>query len=249
LTKEAAENKQSTADRPAIIDAGPSYLVLYKPHNMHTAPLETGEGHNLLEWASLRFPEILLIHGKKPVEGGLLHRLDFETEGLVLVARTEEAFQSFSAQQEAGLFLKEYEALSTRRRHCLSGFPPPPIPFELLCEQAKHLSANSSPLVIIESGFRAYGPGRKSVRPVPDAGKNYTSQLVSIKDEGAALRFRIRLQKGFRHQIRCHLAWIGFPILNDSRYGGLSDGGALALKAVSIQFADPRSGAIKEYCI
>jgi 23S rRNA pseudouridine1911/1915/1917 synthase len=53
---------------------------------------------------------------------------------------------------------------------------------------------------------------------------------------------RARILRGFRHQIRCHLAWLGFPILHDSLYGGAGEG-VLALRACSLSFDDPLDGA------
>ncbi|MDR3301028.1 MAG: RNA pseudouridine synthase [Spirochaetaceae bacterium] len=227
-----------------IVAQAPDYLVLYKPHAMHTVPLKAGEGGTLLEEAASRFPEIALVHGKKNIEGGILHRLDFETEGLVLAARNEAAFQSLSRQQAEGLFVKEYDAVSSKQTLKPAGFPPfaaslPPAPFT------------------IESAFRAYGPGRRAVRPVSEekskktgAGKKYKTEVLSMSEgegEGAEKKFHIRLTRGFRHQVRCHLAWLGFPIVNDPLYGGANIGGALALKAAYIQFFDPFSGEAREY--
>ena len=111
----------------------------------------------------------------------------------------------------------------------------------------------------IESAFRPYGPGRKEVRPVlsnisknENQGELYVTEILEnqpVSDTGI-LSFRLRISKGFRHQIRCHLAWLGAPILNDSLYGGPSSGkGLLALRAASITFTDPSSGKVRSYSI
>jgi 23S rRNA pseudouridine1911/1915/1917 synthase len=64
------------------------------------------------------------------------------------------------------------------------------------------------------------------------------------------MHFKLRIWKGFRHQIRAHLAWFGMPILNDKLYGGVSFGnGLLALRAYSISFTDPSSGEELSYSI
>ena len=56
--------------------------------------------------------------------------------------------------------------------------------------------------------------------------------------------------KGFRHQIRSHLTWLGMSILNDDLYGGERRGkGFLALRASSITFNDPSSGEELSYSI
>jgi 23S rRNA pseudouridine1911/1915/1917 synthase len=60
--------------------------------------------------------------------------------------------------------------------------------------------------------------------------------------------FRLRISRGFRHQIRCHLAWLGYAILNDKIYGGKRlPEGTLALRAQKISFYDPESNAPRSY--
>ena len=66
--------------------------------------------------------------------------------------------------------------------------------------------------------------------------------MECISMPGDFYLFKIKITKGFRHQIRSHLAWIGMPIINDELYGGIHHGkGILALRASSISFNDPAS--------
>jgi hypothetical protein len=122
---------------------------------------------------------------------------------------------------------------------------------------------NNLPLVI-ESYFRPYGPGRKLVRPVIDAEKKhkeiakdkggfYRTEIINIDDNV----FTVQIKRGFRHQIRCHLCWIGFPIHNDPLYSfeeiNLSECGlvqkTLTLRAHALFFIDPATGNPREYGI
>ena len=222
---------------PYIAEDTPAYLVVYKPPRLHSVPLKDKRGENLLDWCAKLFPEVLSVRGKNPWEGGVLHRLDFETHGLVLIAKTQSAFDGFSEQQEKGLFVKTYRALTLPADLKLRGFPPPPVIQDVPC--------------VIESAFRPFGEGRKSVRPVLlssvkkntenkkncalDRGEPYITEITEQCKVNAYTCFTIRLKRGFRHQIRCHLAWLGFPILNDPLYGGAAsvDFPYLALSAVS----------------
>jgi 23S rRNA pseudouridine1911/1915/1917 synthase len=237
-----------------IIGETASYAAVYKPPFMHTAPLREGEGGTLVEWFGVLFPPALEIAGRKKIEGGLLHRLDFETDGLVLVAKNQRAFDALMVQQEEGRFVKEYGAVVFPRKECPPGFPPPPVFGDR-----------------IESLFRPYGKGRKAVRPVmagregvngeKTAGERlYTTEIIGRADLGGLHYVRLRIRKGFRHQIRCHLAWTGTPILNDTLYGpGYAAGGivekpgavparrGLALRCEALFFADPVSGGEREY--
>jgi len=238
---------------PQIIAETPSYLVLYKPPRMHTAPLRSGvnlnpgENNTLLAWAALHFPEVDKIKGRKDIEGGLIHRLDYETQGLVLCARTEKTLNVLLKQQEAGSIIKEYEAVSGTEEIKLPGFPPFP-----------NIKQNEQSTVI-ESAFRPYGKGQKAVRPLIEGNSNFSSNFSSYFKSGKVYQteifsrtetegccfFRLRIRKGFRHQIRCHLAWISHPILNDPLYGIYEESpaaGFMALRAYSIAFTDPDTG-------
>ena len=239
---------------PFLVERTQSYMVVYKPPGMHCAPLDRKEGGTLLDWCAQDFPEVKNLRGRKEVEGGLLHRLDRDTEGLVLVARTQGALDFFQTQQERGLLVKEYRAGCTKTvpGAGLEGFPLPP-----------GLRDFKAPFAI-ESAFRPYGVGRRSVRPVsPDRGAlskykkesawdgqaPYKTEVLELREEsGNCYTLRLRLLRGFRHQIRCHLSWIGFPILSDPLYGGQTYGpGKLALRADFLSFADPETGEPREY--
>ena len=223
---------------PRIVTETPSYLIAYKPPRMHTAPLQPGEENNLLAWIALRFPEVLRIKGRKDIEGGLIHRLDYETQGLVLCARTKDAMKILLAQQEKGEIGKEYEAVCCKKNNALlPGFPPLPAGFEM--QKCIPGCVSECESTIIESAFRPYGKGRKAVRPLLTGnakhkmGELYRTEILSCTEMGGKCFFKICIRKGFRHQIRCHLAWIGRPILNDSLYSS-GDSGFLALRATGI---------------
>jgi 23S rRNA pseudouridine1911/1915/1917 synthase len=238
---------------PFVTAETTDYLVVYKPARIHSAPLNgkpSGRGlpeNTLLDWCALRYPELPALKGRKAGEGGLLHRLDYETQGLVLFARNQFALDALLKQQEEGFFVKEYGAFSGGRKGPgpeLPGFPP----FGSL--------RRWEPPFFIKSAFRPYGPGRKSVRPVVPVktpvqaaviNRVYETGLFSLERRGDFYYLQARIKRGFRHQVRCHLAWLGFPLLNDGLYGGSVLSGALALKAQGISFLDPRSGEKRDY--
>jgi 23S rRNA pseudouridine1911/1915/1917 synthase len=255
--------------KPYILDETADYAVIYKPPRMHTAPLRPDEPGTLLNWYAALFPPILNILGRRPLEGGVLHRLDYATHGLVLFAKTQSAMDILRTQQEGGLFLKEYGALSAANVSGtkLPGFPP--------------INTILNPINnTIESAFRPYGQGRKGVRPVIishdgdpekkrdiglDRGYPYKTEILERIALGEYLYFSLRIIRGFRHQIRCHLAWIGYPILNDWLYGGFCPDGPpagggppedpslfrpdLALRAQGLFFYDPASQEPRGYSI
>jgi len=229
--------------------------VVFKPPRMHSAPLQKGEGNTLLDWYAAIYPPVMDISGRKAGEGGLLHRLDFETNGLALFAKNQKSLDCVLTQQKTGNFIKEYSAICQKAGVPLPSFPPPP--FDISSMQAGFFKAG----ITIESFFRPFGPGRKQVRPVTDAdnkpnrhaiakdhGGCYRTEIVNVSNNGYYV-FTIRLKSGFRHQIRCHLAWIGCPVVNDPLYGEQPVNGFLALRSHGLIFTDPENGQQREYRI
>ncbi|MDR0784351.1 MAG: RNA pseudouridine synthase [Treponema sp.] len=213
---------------PYIFAETPSYAALYKPPRFHSVPLKRDDAsaRTLLDWYANIFPPILEVQGRNPWEGGIVHRLDYETKGLVLAAKTQAFFDHILVQQEKGLFIKEYRSIT--KGASMDRFP-----------------------AVIESAFRPFGPGGRMVKPVLtpfpknkdvclDRGRYYCTEIIESTDRGdGTVCFRLRVKRGFRHQIRCHLAWIGFPIVHDSLYGASPyQQGDLALVAEALSFFD-----------
>jgi len=239
---------------PQVLEEEKDFLIVYKPPRMHSAP-QASSAESLFTWCVRIFPEVGELSGRNKGEGGLLHRLDYETHGLMLLARSKLGMEALLEQQAQGKILKEYSALTVESGIAMPGFP----------KEKPELQPGNA--VEITSAFRPYGPGRKAVRPVlfGDAKNNrprklYITEVLESKltstfgsmagGFGNCLSLRLRISRGFRHQIRCHLAWLGMPILNDALYGGIGFGNAwLALRACSLAFADPSTGEKRGYSI
>ncbi|WP_407426842.1 pseudouridine synthase [Treponema sp.] len=198
-------------------DENSPFLIVEKPAGIATAPLKEGD-ESILTQAILKFPQIKNVHGRKEVEYGLVHRIDTETEGLVLIATTQKAFDFFIKIQKEGLFEKWYQAKFTKVQNIsdfLEGFPP-------VSENTKTISSGSS--FSIESCFRSFGKNGCEVRPVTQnagraalkkAGQKIYRTEVFIENEDTAV---CHIKEGYRHQVRCHLSWAGLPIKGDCIY-------------------------------
>ncbi len=218
-------------DTTRLVFEGPDTLVYWKESGIPTVPLKnTIDGRTLLSIAAAAYPEIRCCSGPNPWEGGVVHRLDNPTKGLVLIARTQKAYDALMQQQKKDMIVKEYIAQTSSHRAIDEGFEAFPLfPIE------------EGP-VAITSYFRAFGKGSKSVRPVWSnqrhrKGKVYTTEVVP-EDDGV---FRCTITRGFRHQIRAHLAWSGHPIIGDTQYGGV-ESDDFGLEAISISYIEPCSG-------
>lgn len=241
---------------PRVLVAEKHFLLVYKPPRMHSAPLSESKGANILDYCVKNHPEVLSFPGRKSGEGGLLHRLDYETQGLMLIARTKPGMESLLQQQNDGEIKKEYSALTAASKNILPGFPvqKPPVPLNFFDGKDEFFEPFR-----LTCAFRPYGQGGKTVRPVfPESGQGENPEKKCMKQYFTEIlgrrflsfgftSFRLRIVSGFRHQIRSQMAWLGMPILNDKQYGAVSYGmGLLGLRACSLAFYDPASG--EELC-
>ncbi len=209
-------------DKISFIYSDDDILIIHKKSGIPSAPIKSTENNNALFYVSQKFPQVLEVKNSyKEIEGGLLHRIDTETEGLLLFALNDISWQNLYNQQKENLFVKEYTAFCTKdleNAKNLSGFPE--YIFESLSENKKN--------VLITSKFRNYGPERKQVRPVLEnektfaqkkaSNKLYSTEILQVKKLESCYKINCKITAGFRHQVRCHLAWAGFPIINDKIY-------------------------------
>ena len=212
-----------------IVHSTDDFVVAAKKAGIHSAPLKVDETDSALAFVAQDFPQVLTVQGKKEVEGGLIHRIDYDTAGLLLFALNQDFYNHMMACQDEGLFKKGYRAYCQYQENCtelLGGFPPPPnlLGFHGTC------SADFT----VESGFRPYGPGRKQVRPVTEQSSKFSQRKVGGSKLGSSPMYSTELSitkiheksfvveasitKGYRHQVRCHLAWCNLPITRDPLY-------------------------------
>jgi 23S rRNA pseudouridine1911/1915/1917 synthase len=221
-------------------------IVVDKPAGMHTAPLALDETGTLIDLVIRSYPEVAALPGIKPVEPGLVHRLDRDTSGLVVIARTVDAFEALRRSFASGGARKHYVAACA-------------------CADAgadNGMNAGADPgavgerLLRIESRFAPYGRGRRTVRPVL-AGEKSRKLLDSASTESYLTEARVTARangramlaasilRGFRHQVRAHLAFLGFLILGDPLYGAAVPAGfaeRMYLHAVRISMSHPSTG-------
>ena len=237
------------------------FVVLSKPSGLPSAPLAANDASALTECGRL-FPEVLNVCGKKQVEGGLLHRIDTATAGLLLVAQSQQFYDHIIAAQERGLFIKGYRAecdIDDGNAAALGGFPP-------LAEQVQAAASTLSGLEL-SSYFRPFGKGKKEVRPVLQSSnaaalkklgskKMYSTKIVAARFlEGGSVRAECKIAQGYRHQVRCHLAWLGLPVRGDRLYNracrteGAAPCGQMLFSAVSLEFPDLFSDKIFSFSL
>ena len=210
-----------------ILFEDPALLVVNKPGGLPCHPLRPGERGTLMNAIVAQFPETADI-GEKPIEGGLVHRLDNGTSGALMIARTADGFATMRRAIRSGAIKRKYLALvSGNLKTSLN-----------LSKPIAHHPKNPRRMVVVseEAGIAKLGarPALTRVEPMRRVG-DFT--LVAVLPS-----------TGMRHQIRIHLADAGYPIVGDELYGGAPadlGAGRFWLHLAEIEFESPASGATK----
>jgi 23S rRNA pseudouridine1911/1915/1917 synthase len=191
-------------------------VAVDKPAGMPSHPLQPGETGTAANALVARFPEVAQA-AEEVREGGLVHRLDIETYGVLLAARDRETWEALRALFRQRAVDKRYWAL-------VSG----PI-----ADQGA-----------IELPLRHKGETR--VEPALDggeAGREALSEFRVLARQGELSLVEVRILTGVLHQVRAHLAAIGAPVVGDTLYGGrpLAGLGRFFLHARSLGLVHPKS--------
>jgi len=182
-----------------IVQQTNEWLIVDKPAGMPGHPLSLFDENTVTHWAFSRFPEI---PGHFPASQPTLtpHRLDTGTSGLLVVARSPAAYAEWRGYFSAKLVEKEYvawcwghpdwqdRAIDLPLGHCR--------------EDARVMTTDSTRL-------------REGARLLTAASQCRVE--ATFADIGIT-RIRVRCHTGVMHQVRAHLAAIGFPLVGDDRY-------------------------------
>lgn len=193
-------------EAPRLLHIDPHLLVWMKPAGLHTVPAKPpGPQDCLVSRANAAYPGALLVH-----------RLDRDTSGIVLMARTKLAQRHLGWQFERRQTEKTYIARVAGIVRDDEGTVDRP----LLCDW----------------------PNRPRQMVHPD-GRPSTTRWRVIAREANATRLELTPLTGRSHQLRVHCLELGHPILGDTLYGDPESAPRLQLHAHRIAFRHPDGGA------
>ena len=197
-------------------------LVLDKAAGMVVHPGAGNQKHTLVNALLHHCRELSGIGGKE--RPGIVHRLDKETSGCLVVAKNDAAHRELSKQFAARTVQKIYLALVTGRLKKSSGRIDAPIVRHPIHRQRMSVARESH--------------GRPAVTEYKVVRAGAKTSLVECT-----------LQSGRTHQIRVHLHHLGHPVLGDKLYGPQLSKGFLRqmLHAWRLGFAHPRTGERKSF--
>ncbi|MBR5684416.1 MAG: RluA family pseudouridine synthase [Ruminococcus sp.] len=156
------------------------------------------------------------------IRPGIVHRIDKNTSGLLIVAKNDASHLKLAEQIKAHSFTREYEAVA--------------------CGFFKESEGT------IDAPIGRHKTDRKKMCVTAENSRNAVTHYSVIKQYGGYAHVKLRLETGRTHQIRVHLSYIGHPVLGDDVYGKPYKGiEGQCLHARKIGFIHPSTGEYMEF--
>ncbi len=213
LTKEAPIAKKTTTNKKIIqtkktctkfvyeipiIYENDDYLVINKPAGLIVHPAnEKLHEPSVADWLNKNFPQVKKIKDPRNIHSfrqGIVHRLDKEVSGLLILAKTQLAYDHFKKIFKSRKLVKEYLALVHGKMENEVG----EINFEI---------------------SRKKGAGKMAAHPAgSNLGRASLTEYTVLKNYPHAGLLQVLIKSGRTHQIRVHLNAINHPIIGDSLY-------------------------------
>ena len=210
-TAEERARLAAKAQDIVLLARGEGWSALRKPAGL---PSVAGFAGDTLNFASM----VAAAHGGNAAlaDAGLMHRLDNDTSGACLFAHTATAYATFLRQRDAHTLSRRYLALTAAAI---------PDRGEVTWPLGHHPSDDTRMLAV--KGDAAFRGEPQTARTVFEV----------VRRGGEAALVSVEIWGGRRHQIRAHLAALGFPVLGDPIYG--TPASRLGLHAARLHFVDP----------
>ena len=194
--------------------------VINKPAGLTVHPASGSQSGTLVNGLMYHYKELSDINGA--VRPGIVHRLDRDTSGLILIAKTNVAHARLGRQFEKHTIIKRYVARVQGKVEFDQGVIDVPL--------ERHKKYHDQRQVAKE------GTGKSAVTMYEVLKRSPHSTLVALYP-----------QTGRTHQLRVHMKHLGHPILGDEKYGRKESFPRLALHAQSIAFTHPITKAYIEF--
>ncbi|MFH0790494.1 MAG: RluA family pseudouridine synthase [Candidatus Omnitrophota bacterium] len=218
------EDKKTVTLQPENIPLNIVYedqflAVINKPAGLVVHPAPGNYEHTLVNALLFQFKELSDINPQRP---GIVHRLDKETSGLLVIAKNNDAHLALTRQFSSHTIKREYVALVKGKME---------------------FDEN-----IIELPIGRHPYKRKNMAVGFSQNSKYAKTFYrTIKRANDASMVELKPFTGRTHQLRVHLAFIGHPILGDTKYGKNNTFNRLALHAKSIAFIHPHTAKLVEF--
>jgi 23S rRNA pseudouridine1911/1915/1917 synthase len=174
----------------AVLYEDADLAAVDKPAGMVVHPAHGHTGGTLVNAALARWPEMAAVGG--PERAGVVHRLDKDTSGVIVLAKSAAALEALQAQFKTRTIYKHYLAL-------VEGAP-------------------ATPTGLIDAPI-GRDPKQRKRMAVRHDGRRAVTRYTLLEDFDTHSLLAVEPQTGRTHQIRIHLAWLGHPVVGDQVYG------------------------------
>jgi 23S rRNA pseudouridine1911/1915/1917 synthase len=195
-------------------------IVINKPEGLTVHPASGSQRGTLVNGLMYRFEALSDVNG--PARPGIVHRLDRDTSGLILIAKTNVAHAHLGRQFEKHTVIKRYVARVAGKVQFDQGIIDVPL--------ERHKKYHDQRQVAKEN-----------------EGKPAITLYQVLKRFPHSTLMALYPQTGRTHQLRVHMKHLGHPILGDEKYGLKTSFGRLALHAQSIAFTHPTTRVAIEF--
>lgn len=200
-------------DADLLVVNKPKGMVVHPAHGNYTGTLVNALLHHCGDSLSG-------INGV--IRPGIVHRIDKNTSGLLIVAKNDSSHLHLAEQIKVHSFTREYEAVA-----------------------AGHFRETEG---TIDAPIGRHKTDRKKMCVTQENSRNAVTHYTVLKQYAGYAHVRLRLETGRTHQIRVHLAYIGHPVLGDDVYGKAYKGiEGQCLHARKIGFIHPSTGEYMEF--
>lgn len=193
--------------------------VINKPCGLVVHPAPGNYEHTLVNALLFHFKALSDINPQRP---GIVHRLDKETSGLLVIAKNNAAHLNLAKQFSQHTIKRQYIALVRGKLE---------------------FDENTIELPIGRHPYR-----RKNMAVSFNSNTKYAKTIYrTVKRMGDATLVELEPFTGRTHQLRVHLSHIGHPILGDTKYGRNNEFARMALHAKTLGFVHPATGEFMEF--
>jgi 23S rRNA pseudouridine1911/1915/1917 synthase len=196
---EMKKEAETVFTEPKIVAKTDDYIVVEKPTGLLTHPTMADEKNSLSGWLVKKYPEIKKVGDDPELRPGIVHRLDKEASGLLVVARTQKMFDHLKEQFKNRTIEKEYYAL-------------------VHDQVARDWEILNFPIARSETSDRMAARPIRADEIIEEGEKDAKTEFMVEKRFVNFTLLRVTLHTGRMHQIRVHFLAYNHPLVGDPLY-------------------------------